>query len=337
MRRPRGLSRYLYAHLAEARTCTPAETRARRAARAGWPARSRRYRVRPPPPYCCPYPCPYCTLPLLSLHFAIEAVSRAPPLPWRVSRPARSLRCLTLRVGGAGVRGAATRQAEGCAAEEQQRGASRDPKVASRDPKVASRDPKVTRPRGAHCGSRGCGALTGARARPPDAAAALVFLPRVSPPPSSTNWTRIDSHLLFYLRPQNNLNSMAVMMLGVDTALSDRRDASMAVPLLGRGPYVPQQPGSGGATLGSPVARSTMVRPPPPRTRGRGNSRSGGWGGALWFAPPAPRAARQRLVLPRRPRAHAPARSRGAPPLVDHGACPDGRSRAPTPARRSTS
>jgi hypothetical protein len=31
----------------------------------------------PPPPYCCPYPCPYCTLPLLKRWRALGAVPRA--------------------------------------------------------------------------------------------------------------------------------------------------------------------------------------------------------------------------------------------------------------------
>jgi hypothetical protein len=33
----------------------------------------------PPPPYCCPYPCPYCTLPLLTIY--------GKEVSWRLSLP----------------------------------------------------------------------------------------------------------------------------------------------------------------------------------------------------------------------------------------------------------
>jgi hypothetical protein len=35
----------------------------------------------PPPPYCCPYPCPYCTLPLAAVAALRAAQNEARPAP----------------------------------------------------------------------------------------------------------------------------------------------------------------------------------------------------------------------------------------------------------------
>ena len=57
----------------------------------------------PPPPYCCPYPCPYCTLPLLTTGGGRSWVSR----PWQmgVGGTSGGGRNEVTEVGGAGERG----------------------------------------------------------------------------------------------------------------------------------------------------------------------------------------------------------------------------------------
>jgi hypothetical protein len=58
-----------------------------------------------PPPYCCPYPCPYCTLPL-SCDFLIALFSSQPsPAPHRLPSPAAAAADARARAGG-GDRGA---------------------------------------------------------------------------------------------------------------------------------------------------------------------------------------------------------------------------------------
>jgi len=123
-----------------------------------------------PPPYCCPYPCPYCTLPLLTTHDAAEASTGARASPGDAA---------SLGAGSAGAPG-------WCGPEEERGGGGRDD---GGDDGAALRAQEGGDEGGAEGGGRDAVAP---ESSPLFNTMTMQARARASAPlPSRTNWTRL--------------------------------------------------------------------------------------------------------------------------------------------------